>query len=185
MSIRKRFVHCLLSTVGIWTIAGFLFSGSIFADSSPAINAEEPIAPGVVHQSWQWNTYYGNICFEVLRCDLTNPALDLRLVAGAGEYTKRATVASMASRTNAVAMLNGDFFNMALQGAPIGPSIINGQLESSPAVIQGLYSLGIDNTDTAHIETITYDGYVTAADGASFPIDGLNKTYYWHDPSGA
>lgn len=53
-----------------------------------------------------------------------------------------------------------------------------------PAVIEGIYSLGITADNTAIIEAMSYNGSVTAADGASFPIDGLNKTYYWHDPSG-
>ena len=120
----------------------------------------------------------------MLECDLTNPNLDLRLVAGQGEYTERATVPAMAQNTGAVAMINGDFFNMALQGSPIGPSLVNGQLGSSPAVIEGIYSLGITADNTAIIEAMSYNGSVTAADGATFPIDGLNKTYYWHDPSG-
>jgi hypothetical protein len=185
MTKRKRTIHIFCMIAGMLMVSCCLFQGSAQAGSSPVMNAQEPIAPGVVHQSWQWNTYYGNINLEVLQCDLNDPDLDLRLVAGAGEYTKRATVSSMANRTNAVAMINGDFFNMALQGAPIGPSIVDGRLESSPAVIQGLYSLGIDNANTAWIEEMTYDGKLTAADGTSFPIDGLNKTYYWHDPSGA
>lgn len=161
-----------------------LFAGAVMAEDAPYKTGEEPIAPGVVHESHTWNTNYGTILFEVLRCDLTNPNLDLRLVAGQGEYTERATVPAMAQNTGAVAMLNGDFFNMALQGAPIGPSLINGQLASSPAVIEGIYSLGITADNTAMIEAMSYNGSVTAADGASFPIDGLNKTYYWHDPSG-
>ncbi|MFM9413280.1 stalk domain-containing protein [Peptococcus simiae] len=140
----------------------------------------EPIAPGVVEEMHHWQ----NARIGVWRCDLTNPNTDLRLVAGAGEYTRRATVGQMSARTNAVAMMNGDYFNMALQGSPIGPSIVNGRLQSSPAVIIGLYSLGIDAGGTAHIEAMTFNGGVKAADGASFPLDGLNKTYYWHDPSG-
>ena len=166
------------------SLAGALFAGAIMAEDAPYKTGEETIAPGVVHESHYWNTNYGPIRFETLRCDLTNPNLDLRLVAGQGEYTHRATVPAMAQNTGAVAMLNGDFFNMALQGAPIGPSLINGQLGSSPAVIAGIYSLGITADNTAMIEAMSYNGSVTAPDGASFPIDGLNKTYYWHDPSG-
>lgn len=177
----KRTVQSVL-TLGL---CSFLFVSGIQAADAPSKNDEEPIAPGVVRQSYHWGTSYGNILFEVLRCDLTDPYLDLRLVAGQGEYNQKATVPAMAQRTNATAMLNGDFFNMALEGAPIGPSIIDGQLASSPAVIKGIYSLGITADNTASIEAMAYNGRLTAADGASFPIDGLNKTYYWHDPSGA
>ena len=165
-------------------ICSLVYSGLIMAEDAPQKNYVEPIAPGAIHESYSWNTYYGPIVFDVLKCDLNNENLDLRLIAGQGEYTKKATVSSMAQNTNATAMINGDFFNMGLEGAPIGPSIINGKLASSPAVIEGIYSLGISDQNIASIEAMSYDGSVTATDGASFPIDGLNKTYYWHDPSG-
>lgn len=177
----RRTIQSLL-TIGLCSLC---IVNGIHAEGSPIKNGEEAIAPGVVRESYRWDTSYGNILFEVLQCDLSDPYLDLRLVAGQGEYTQRATVPAMAQRTDATAMLNGDFFNMALEGAPIGPSIINGKLASSPAVIQGIYSLGITDENTASIEAMAYNGRLTAADGASFPIDGLNKTYYWHDPSGA
>ena len=178
--LKKIFRHAT-----ILSLASALFVGAVMAEEAPYKTGEEPIAPGVVHESHYWNTNYGSILFEVLKCDLSDPDLDLRLVAGQGEYTERATVPQMAEDTGAVAMLNGDFFNMALEGAPIGPSLINGELASSPAVIEGIYSLGITSDNTACIEAMAYNGSVTAADGAVFPIDGLNKTYYWHDPSGA
>lgn len=169
----------------VFGVFSFILTSTVYAADAPIKNGEEPIAPGVMHESYHWNTSYGNILFEVLKCDLSEPNLDLRLVAGKGKYTQKATVPAMAQRTDAVAMINGDFFNMALEGAPIGPSMINGQLASSPAVIKGIYSLGISADNTACIEALAYNGLLTASDGATFPIDGLNKTYYWHDPSGA
>lgn len=182
---KKEFAKKLMQNTIVFSLCSLLFVGGAMAEESPEKYGEEPIAPGVIHESYSWSTNYGNILFDVLKCDLTNSDLDLRLVAGGGEYTRKATVSAMATSTNATAMINGDFFNMALQGAPIGPSIINGTLASSPAVIEGIYSLGIDTNDTAYIEAMAYNGLLTAADGASFPIDGLNKTYYWHDPSQA
>lgn len=179
-----RFLSKLIRHTAVLSIVSALFVGAVMAEDAPYKTGEEPIAPGVIHESHYWNTNYGPIRFEVLKCDLSNPNLDLRLVAGQGEYTERATVPAMAENTGAVAMLNGDFFNMALEGAPIGPSLVNEQLASSPAVIQGIYSLGITADGTAMIEAMSYNGSVRAADGAVFPIDGLNKTYYWHDPSG-
>lgn len=156
------------------------------ADAAEAVKTySSPISAGVVQETYQWQTSYGNIMLRVLKCDLTNPGFDMKLIPGAGEYTRRATVSNMATRTDAVALTNGDFFNTALQGAPIGPSMLDGRLASSPAVIIGLYSLGVDSNRKARIEPIIFYGSVTAADGTTFPIDGLNKTNYWHDPSGA
>ena len=181
---KKKFIKKIIHNTLLLGICSLVYSGMILAEDVPQKNYAEPIAPGVVHESYSWGTYYGPIRFDVLKCDLNNSNLDLRLIAGQGEYTHKATVSSMAQNTNATAMINGDFFNMALEGAPIGPSIINGTLASSPAVIQGIYSLGISDQNVASIEAMTYDGAVIASDGSSFPIDGLNKTYYWHDPSG-
>lgn len=179
----KNIIHFRLTILLSFCFILF-FSSIAYAEGKPYKTSEEPIAPGVVHESYSWSTNYGPILFEVLKCDLNNPDTDIRVVAGAGAYTERATVSSMANRTNAVAMVNGDFFNMALQGAPIGPSIIAGKLQSSPAKIEGLYSLGIDSNNVGHIEQIDYTGMLIAQNGKQFPIDGLNKTYYWHDPSG-
>ncbi len=170
---------------GFFALACCLFFFPITAEAAPpGAVSSEPIAPGVVQELYNWPTGYGNTRIGVWKCDLTNPLLDVQLVAGAGSYTKRATVSQMSARTDAVAMMNGDYFNMALQGSPIGPSLVHGRLQSSPAVIIGLYSLGIDGNNTAHIEPIVFQGKVTAKNGKTYPIDGLNKTYYWHDPSG-
>ena len=114
---------------------------------------------------------------------MTNPNLDLRVIAGQGTYTKRATVTQMASQTGAVAAINGDYFNTALQGAPLGPSVINGQLRSSSANLLGIFALGIDKNNTAYIGKMGFEGKITAPSGESFPIDGLNKTVYWYEPS--
>lgn len=170
---------------GFFALACSLFFFPITAEAAPpGAVSSEPIAPGVIQELYNWPTGYGNARIGVWKCDLTNPLLDIQLVAGAGSYTKRATVSQMTSRTDAVAMMNGDYFNMALEGSPIGPSLVNGKLQSSPAVIVGLHSLGIDGDNTAHIEPIIFRGKVTAKNGKTYQIDGLNKTYYWHDPSG-
>lgn len=84
----KRTIQSVL-TIGL---CSFLFISGVQAADAPTKNGEEPIAPGVVRESYHWGTSYGNILFEVLRCDLTDPYLDLRLVAGQGEYNQKATV---------------------------------------------------------------------------------------------
>lgn len=144
----------------------------------------EIIAPGLVRKKYDVNVGKGNTVVNVLECDLTNPLLKIEVVAGKGKYNQRATVSQMAKRTDATAMVNGDFFNMLLQGTPEGPSIVNNKLESSPCVMTGVYSLGIDDNNTAHIEQIKFNGSVTAPNGNSYPIDGLNKSYYWYEPNG-
>lgn len=163
---------------------GSLFPAhDIQADDKAIRIQNEKIAPGVEQALYQWNTSQGQIIFSVLKCDLTNPNLDLRVIAGKGTYTKRATVTQMASQTGAVAAINGDYFNTALQGAPLGPSVVNGQLRSSSANLLGIFALGIDTNNTAYIEKMGFEGKIVAPSGETFPIDGLNKTVYWYEPS--
>ena len=162
----------------ILVLSLFIFSNSnVFAQES------EEIAPGVTRKEYNINNNDKNTYINVLTINLDNPYVDLKVVAGEGKYTKKATVSSMAKRVDATALVNGDFFNMLLQGSPEGPSIIDDKLQTSPVHYIGLYSLGISKDNKAYIDEIKFDGKITASNGKSFKIDGLNKSYYWYEPT--
>lgn len=144
---------------------------------------KEPIAPGVVRYKYEVSRDKKNAQTNVVTVDLNNPHIKINTVAGGGTYTNKATVSQMADRTNAVALVNGDFFTMQLQGVPLGASIIDGEMKSSPAVLTDIWSFGIDENNTAFIDSTKFVGSVTAPNGKSYPIDGLNKTFYWYQPS--
>lgn len=144
---------------------------------------QEPIAPGVVRYKYEVTRDKKNAQTNVVTVDLNNPYIKINTVAGGGTYTNKATVSQMADRTNAVALVNGDFFTMQLQGVPLGASIIDGDMKSSPAVLTDIWSFGIDENNTAFIDSTKFVGSLTAPNGKSYPIDGLNKTFYWYQPS--
>lgn len=144
---------------------------------------QEPIAPGVVRYKYEVTRDKKDAQTNVVTVDLNNPYIKINTVAGGGTYTNKATVSQMADRTNAVALVNGDFFTMQLQGVPLGASIIDGDMKSSPAVLTDIWSFGIDENNTAFIDSTKFVGSVTAPNGKSYPIDGLNKTFYWYQPS--
>ena len=144
---------------------------------------KEPIAPGVVRYKYEITRDKKNTQVNVVTVDLNNPHIKINTVAGGGTYTNKATVSQMADRTNAVALVNGDFFTMQLQGVPLGASIIDGDMKSSPAVLTDIWSFGIDENNTAFIDSTKFVGSITAPNGKSYPIDGLNKTFYWYQPS--
>ena len=144
---------------------------------------KEPIAPGVVRYKYEISRDKKNAQANVVTVDLNNPHIKIDTVAGGGTYTNKATVSQMADRTNAVALVNGDFFTMQLQGVPLGASIIDGDMKSSPAVLTDIWSFGIDENNTAFIDSTKFVGSITAPNGKSYPIDGLNKTFYWYQPS--
>ncbi len=168
--------------ISIAMILFLLFiTSNVFAENQ--LLFQEPIAPGVVRYKYKVKRGKRNAETNVIKVDLNNPHVKINTVAGGGTYTNKATVSQMANRTNAVALVNGDFFTMKLQGAPLGPSIINGEIKSSPAVLTDLWSFGIDSNNKAFIDLTKFAGSVTAPNGKSFPIDGLNKTIYWYQPS--
>lgn len=168
--------------ISIALILFLLFiTSNVFAENQ--LLFQEPIAPGVVRYKYKVNRGKRNAETNVIKVDLNNPHVKINTVAGGGTYTNKATVSQMANRTNAVALVNGDFFTMKLQGAPLGPSVINGEIKSSPAVLTDLWSFGIDSNNKAFIDLTKFAGSVTAPNGKSFPIDGLNKTIYWYQPS--
>ncbi|MDU5569856.1 MAG: stalk domain-containing protein [Peptoniphilus harei] len=144
---------------------------------------KEPIAPGVIRYKYEITKYKKNAQANVVTVDLNNPHIKINTVAGGGTYTNKATVSQMADRTNAVALVNGDFFTMQLQGVPLGASIIDGDMKSSPAVLTDIWSFGIDENNTAFIDSTKFVGSITAPNGKSYPIDGLNKTFYWYQLS--
>lgn len=166
----------LIMTVFLMTI-----TINVFAANKLLFN--EPIAPGVVRYKYEVTGDKKNAMVNVVTVDLNNPHIKINTVAGGGTYTNKATVSQMADRTNAVALVNGDFFTMQLQGVPLGASIIDGDIKSSPAVLTDIWSFGIDENNTAFIDSTKFIGSVTAPNGKSYPIDGLNKTYYWYQPS--
>lgn len=136
------------------------------------------ISPGVVRREVRATVGGRNHIVDVIEVDLKNPYASLEVMAGAGGYTRKDTVSHMADRTGAFAAVNGDFFNMNKQGAPFGPSVVEGKLQTSPLESVGLYAFGIDGNRKAHIESFTFSGGIYASDGASYPIKGLNKTDY-------
>ena len=136
------------------------------------------VSPGVTRLEMEAKVGGRRHIVDVLRVDLANPYADLEVLTGPGGYTRRDSVSGMADRSDAYGAINGDFFNMSKQGAPFGPSVIGGKLQSSPLESIGLFGFGVDANRKGHIESFTFSGGAYAEDGASYPISGLNKTDY-------
>lgn len=166
-------------------VIGSIFSTTQVNAAAPKQLSSEIIAPGAERFEYEWKVGYGNLFVSVVKCDLTNPMLKIGMVMGNGTYTQKATVSQMANRTGAVALVNGDFFNMKAQGAPLGASITDGRMASAPMNSIGYHALGIDKSKTAFIEQITFGGYVIASNGKKYPIQGLNKAAYEDNITGA
>lgn len=91
----------------------------------------------------------------------------------------------MAKENGAVAAVNGDYFNTTAEGAPIGGQVTDGQLLSTPSDIKGMYSFAVTTDGKPIIDEFAFSGSVTAEDGSSFPLAGINKSSYNPESSSA
>jgi hypothetical protein len=140
---------------------------------------QTPIGEGTTLH--KYTKYFGDqeITILVTKVDLTNPYVEVKPVYGTnGKLTDRQTVTQMARETGAVAAINADFFNMSKRGAPFGIVMKDKELVSSMGHISYWYSLGITSDKTAAIEKFGFAGKVTAPNGASYPLQGINKEEY-------
>lgn len=169
--MKKRFILLLL------LIALF----PIYSYANLSLIDTENISKAVVKNHYSYEGKKGKARVYILKCNLSDKDFGIDIITGKEKYTRRATVSEMGDIRNTLANVNGDFFNMALQGVPEGPSMRNGKLLSSPSVITDVYSLAITNDMKADILKIWSQGGVTAPNGKKYPISGLNKSYYWYD----
>ncbi|MNX43093.1 hypothetical protein D3C86_735290 [compost metagenome] len=163
-------------------------TGSVYAASSPVVKlGEEMITSGakLVHYQYAVNRSGSTVkvLTDVIQVDLTNPYVKLDVMTGkGGQVTTRQSVQGMAKETGAVAGVNADFFNVNGQGVPMGASISDGTMITSPSDLQGMYAFAVSKSGTPTIDEYTFDGSIRAQDGTTFPLTGINKEAYRTEP---
>lgn len=184
MNLRKRLWAGILSVALV--SQAFIGTTVVKADAIQ-LESTNILTAGAVMKSYKWEGTRKNkkvkTNAKVIEIDLTNPNVKLDTIVGTGgQYTKRQTVLNMAKETGAVAAVNGDFYNMQAEGVPIGAQIMDGQLMSSTShMMSGMYSFALTKDNVPVIDLFAFAGEIRAVDGASFPLSGYNKTYYWYD----
>lgn len=149
--------------------------------------SETPVTAGAVLRKYIKTFQRGEetvqVTSNVVVVDLYNPNVKLDVMTGSNEQlTQRETVLNMAKQTGAVAGVNGDYYNVQGEGSPLGPSISEGTMITSPSQLTGLYAFGVTNDRKPVIDMYTFEGTVTAVDGESYALSGINKTYYYTEP---
>ncbi len=172
----------ILSTLLVFTFLALPVSGAEV--KKPELANTTPITAGAVLSEYSWKTSSGNVNISVIKVDLLNPYVQVGAILGAGQFTKRLNVSAMAKSTGAVAAVNGDFFNMQGETVPIGPMVMESRLVSSSSNLKDIFALGISKDRRAYIEPFSFTGKVTAPNGVTFELAGLNKTVYREDPTG-
>lgn len=135
----------------------------------------ETIAGGISHTASQWDTVGGRQSIQTLDVDLADPAVRTRVVEAGNVLTNPAgeTVGSMATRTGAVAGVNGDYFYIGGSGRPLGGVMIDGVLRRSP--VPGFTAqLGVLGNGRFVMGPQTWTGSVTSG-GGTVALTSLNR----------
>jgi len=157
-------------------------SAATAAQQQLTLQQESIVTAGVKQRSYVWTRTKNNQTVstnvKVVVADLQNPNVKLDVMTGQdGQFTEKANVLQMAHYTGAVAGVNADYFDMAAaEPAPFGPQVAGGALMATPAVgLQGMYAFGITKQNKPIIETFASQGAVTAANGQTYALTGLNR----------
>ncbi|MCZ8523321.1 stalk domain-containing protein [Paenibacillus caseinilyticus] len=185
---RKLSIITISATIFLssWTV------GTVtYAAAEPVVTtvSEEPLTSGAILKKYVWQTTRSGKAVKtnanVVEVDLTNPYVKIDVMTGTNnQFTKKQSVLAMAKETKAVAGTNGDFFNTKAEGVPMGAQIGNGQLMATPMLNSpGWYTFALDKNNKPIVDAFTFQGSIIAKDGASYPLGGINKTYYWYGPN--
>jgi exopolysaccharide biosynthesis protein len=136
---------------------------------------ERMLDRGLRYISSRKNTKAGSLAVHILDFDLLNSSLKLDHILAKDEIMGLETVTSMATRTNAVAAINGTYF--AKNGELLGLVVHNDQILQSPVPKRTAFAL--KNSGEIMIDQVYYSGKVEGPDGISCDIKAINR---WRGP---
>lgn len=156
---------------------------------------EEVLVPGVTYRAAQYGQEgIGPLALHVVEFDPRTAGIDLLPVRALDAITGKETVSSIAARSNAIAAINGAYFVVmgAFAGAPVSAYQLDGRLLAASAtqVATGIPGAPLsgnpertalvicrtpDEIEKLEMDRVRFAASVTAADGESTSIDGLNR----------
>ncbi len=138
----------------------------------------ETISEGVTLSSYALTVNERPVRMSVLEIDLDNPYVELRSLVGTdGTLAETRPVSKMAERTGAVAAVNGGFF-IRNQGKPLGMVVKDGELVSGPIMRADMPVFALDLHNRPVMDFFKFSGSVTAGNGETYPLYGVNKLFY-------
>ncbi len=156
---------------------------------------ERILVPGITYRSAQYTQEgLGPLSVHVIEFDPRTPGVDLVPVRARDSLAGKETVSSIAARTNAIAAINAAYFVVmgAFAGAPVAAYQLNGKLLAASAtrVATGIPGAPLSGNpertalvvcqtegeaEKIEMDRVRFAASVTAADGESTRIDGLNR----------
>ena len=139
----------------------------------------EFVAPGITRADYRITTNAGPLVVHVVMVDPQEPTVRVSVVLARDRLISPGeTVSSMAGRTNAVAGINGDYFDIGQTNQPLNVVVTNGALLRTPSKRA---ALAIDTSRQAGIGAFTFTGSVS--DGEThLPLTSINE---WPPQGGA
>lgn len=149
--------------------------------------SEEVLTSGARLVTYQYTLQRGSKTYKtrmnVIEADLRNPYIKLDVMTGKNGKTATGNpVTKMTKETGAVAGVNGDYWMMGSDQVPMGGSISDGVMITSPAELTGMYAFAVTKSGTPTIDQYRFTGSVALNDGQSFPLSGINKMKYDKEP---
>jgi exopolysaccharide biosynthesis protein len=153
------------------------------ADPSLKLLQQSYITAGAQRMDYLWKTTRSGKAAQanvhVIEVDLSNPYVNVNVMSGKNNTVgKLNTVMNMTKENGAVAGINADVFVTTTEGSPMGAQVTSGTLMTSPMQIKGMYAFAVTKDRKPVIDSYTFDGKVTSADGSSFVLAGLNQSAY-------
>ncbi|NIK79354.1 hypothetical protein FHS15_004514 [Paenibacillus castaneae] len=154
------------------------------------LSKQSIITSGAKRLDYVWNTTRGSAKVQtdvhVIEIDLTNPYVSLNAMSGKNNSIGQTnTTLSMSKENGAVASINADVFVMGNEGAPLGGQVTSGLFMSSPSRLIGMHAFSVSKDRKPMIDNYSFEGTVTAEDGSSFPLEGLNQSAYEPETTGS
>lgn len=137
----------------------------------PPWMATTPLPASVAYEKSRVATDAGSTAVHVLRVDPRARGLEIRPVLAGNAVTGKEVTSTIATRSDAVAAINGGFF--ADTGRPLGMVVINGELVSAPLPRRSVFVIGRDGN--ARIQAFEFAGRLKTARGATLWISGVNR----------
>lgn len=169
---------------GNWQFIGAAQAEAATA-AAPILKLKESsiVTAGAKRLDYVWQTTRNNKSVQtdvhVIEIDLSNPNVSLGAISGKNNSVgQRNTILNMTKENGAVAGINADVFVMSNEGAPLGAQITNGTLMVTPSKLKGMYAFAVTADRKPVIDAYTFTGTVTAENGSTFPIEGMNQSSY-------
>ncbi|MBG9735077.1 stalk domain-containing protein [Paenibacillus alvei] len=162
-------------------------SGDVAPVNSLQKISEEVLTSGARLVTYQYTLQRGSKTYKtrmnMIEADLRNPYIKLDVMTGKNGKTATGNpVTKMSKETGAVAGVNGDYWMMGSDQVPMGGSISEGVMITSPAELTGMYAFAVTKSGTPTIDQYRFTGSVALNDGQTFPLSGINKMKYDKEP---